>query len=117
MSGSVAGMLYEASQFVPAFHLEDVYVTGMLRSKYNELAKAKTVADTKQVVRLEVKGSLGFSATKRQTSHMCLFARTITSHHHSTNEIKSIYEAVQQVGNIGKCKQVKKKSQRTYAIN
>ena len=103
MSGRVAGMLYEASQFVPAFHLEDVYVTGMLRSKYNELAAiAKTMAGP--AVSLDVKGNLDFSNVKRQTSNTCLFARTITSHHHSPNEIKSIYKAVQQVGNSDKCK-------------
>ena len=116
MSGSVAGMLFEASRFVPAFHLEDAYVTGLLRTKYNELAKAKAAAGTK-AVSLQVKDDLGFSIVKRDAFNPCLFARTITSHHHSPEEIMSIYKAVKQVGNSEKCKRIKKKSLRTYPID
>jgi len=116
MSGSVAGMLFEASRFVPAFHLEDAYVTGLLRSKYNELAKAKTAESTKPV-NLQVKDDLKFSIVKRDPFNTCIFARTITSHHHSPEEIQSIYKAVQKVGNSEKCKRLKKKSLRTYPID
>merc|ERR1712168_223969 len=44
MAASVARLLYEASLFVPALHLEDAYITGLLRTKHNQLAVAKAPA-------------------------------------------------------------------------
>ena len=62
MSGSVAGMLYQASHSVPALHLEDAYITGILRTKFNELSKAR---EDNPPVSLQVKDDLKFSLVKR----------------------------------------------------
>ena len=36
MSKSTADILYRVAMTVPAFHMEDVYITGMLSSTYNQ---------------------------------------------------------------------------------
>jgi len=114
MSGSVAGMLYQASHSVPALHLEDAYITGILRTKFNELSKAR---EDNPPVSLQVKDDLKFSLVKRETSNGCIFARTITSHHHDPSELGTIYRLVQQVKDSEKCKQIRNKKLRTYPLD
>jgi len=116
MAGSVASLLYEASRFVPILHLEDAYITGLLRTKHNQLAVAKASADAKPVS-LEVKDDLRFSLAKREESNPCLFARTISSHHHNPDKLQSIYRAVQSVANSEKCKLIKPKNLRAYPLD
>ena len=55
-------MLYQASHSVPALHLEDAYITGILRTKFNELSKAR---EDNPPVSLQVKDDLKFSLVKR----------------------------------------------------
>jgi len=74
MARSTAVALYKAALDTPLFHLEDIYITGILARK----AKIKP-AD-----------NIGFAYTKRKLNS-CLFKQTISTHHVKHVEMKAIY--------------------------
>lgn len=96
MSRSVAATLYEAAlQPTPVFHMEDIYITGILS----------------QISGIRPQDHVGFSYIKRRAT-ACLYAQTISSHHLSIEEMKEMHDKVRETK--GKCAPIKKKFLRTY---
>lgn len=112
MSAAAAGMLYQVSHLVPMFHMEDIYVTGFLRTKVNEGAKVSDQAK----VSLQVTDDLRFSLVKVKDDP-CIHSKVITSHHYQPDKLKSIYSNVKSLKE-GSCpSKVKPKSLRPYPID
>lgn len=76
MSRRTADALLSMSELVPLFHLEDIYVTGMLS----------------QAANIRPKDHLGFSYLKRKLDP-CLYSQVVSSHHLSPEEMKKMYLA------------------------
>jgi len=95
MSKSTALTLYEASIETPIFHMEDIYVTGILAQKSG----------------IRPQDNVGFSYLKRRAT-TCLYAQTISSHHLTIREMHQMHEKVK--AKQGKCAPIKKKYLRTY---
>ena len=96
MSRSTASTLFDAALVTPVFHLEDIYVTGLLS----------------EAAGIRPKDHIGFSYVKRSTANACLYAQTISSHHLTISEMKDIYPKVMQKGT--KCAPIKRKYLRNY---
>lgn len=97
MSRSTALTLYEASMKIFLFHLEDIYVTGILSEQ----------------VSIRPEDHVGFSFIKRKMS-VCLFSQTIASHYMSMPEITEIYKKLNDPNEIKICPTLKPKQLRTY---
>ena len=95
MSKSTALTLYEASIDTPIFHMEDIYVTGILAQKSG----------------IRPQDNVGFSYLKRRATP-CLYAQTISSHHLTIREMHQMHDKVK--AKQGKCAPIKKKFLRTY---
>ena len=95
MSKSTALTLYEAALETSIFHMEDIYVTGILA----------------QASGIRPQDNVGFSYVKRRTT-ACLYAQTISSHHLTIREMNEMYEKVK--AKEGKCAPIKKKFLRSY---
>ena len=113
LSGSVAQLLYKTALLVPAFHLEDIYLTGILRSKFNELSVAKTPKGETPLV-LYTKDDLKFSLT-RTKEDPCIYSNIISSHHFNPTKLKSMYERIQSLDKP--CPAIKPKHLRSYPID
>ena len=94
MSNSVARKLFEVAMITPMFHLEDIYVTGIL-------AKAAGVRPEDHVT---------FSYLKRTLSR-CLYSQIVSSHHLSHLEMMNM---AKQLMKDQKCKRLRKKQIRPY---
>ena len=70
--------LYKEALVTPVFHLEDIYITGILARK----ASIRPV------------DNIGFSFTRRKFNS-CLFLQTITTHQIKHNEMLAIYTKLQ----------------------
>jgi beta-1,3-galactosyltransferase 1 len=95
MSKSTASTLYEAALETSVFHLEDIFVTGILS----------------QVAGIRPQDHYGFSYVKRRSTP-CLYAQTISSHHLSMTEMRDMFNKVKDKGD--KCAPIKKKYLRSY---
>jgi beta-1,3-galactosyltransferase 1 len=95
MSRSMAQILLEASSEVPIFHLEDIYVTGLLS----------------QYVSMRPEDHRGFSYLKSRLN-ACLYSQIVSSHHLSEKEMLSMANQVERVKG---CKVLKKEHLRRYA--
>lgn len=78
ISGDIVGPLFHATLTTDFFWLEDIYVTGICRSKI----KADVVQDW------------GFTYTKRRV-HGCAYKSAITGHENTPQEIKKIWNDLQ----------------------
>jgi len=95
MSRSITSTLYEAALETPVFHMEDIFITGILA----------------QSIGVRPEDNVGFSYIKRRATP-CLYVQTISSHHLSMGEMKDMYKKVNE--KQGKCTPLKKKFLRTY---
>lgn len=95
MSQSVASTLYEAALQTSVFHMEDIYITGILS----------------QASGIRPQDHVGFSYIKRRSTP-CLYAQIISSHHLSTTEMIEMHQKVKE--KQGKCAPIRKKFLRTY---
>ena len=96
MSRITAGKLFNASLDTPLFHLEDIFITGILSSK----AKIKPV------------DNIGFSYTRRKLNS-CLFRQTVSTHGVKLVEMKAIYDKL-HTSQDQSCPLIKSKLLRTY---
>lgn len=96
MSRDTAVKLFEASLNTPLFHLEDIYITGMLSNK----TKIKPV------------DNIGFSYVRRKLNS-CLFKQSISTHGVKLEEMKAIYDKLQS-SKQQECPLIKPKLLRTY---
>jgi len=95
MSRSITAKLYEAALKTPVFHMEDIFITGILA----------------QSVGIRPEDNVGFSYVKRKATP-CLYVQIISSHHLAMDEMKDMHGKVMQ--KQGKCTPIKKKFLRTY---
>ena len=95
MSHSITSKLYEAALEIPVFHIEDVFVTGILA----------------QSIGVRPEDNVGFSPIKRRATP-CLYAQIISSHHLSMIEMKDMYKNVKK--KQGKCAPLTKKFLQTH---
>ena len=133
MSYSSAVILYKMSLMVPAFHLEDVYITGILPAKVAELA-AKQVKLLRASNTTKTKSSL-FSIDSDKNIHPvvlkpqddyrfsfflarddpCVYHQIISSHHLSMKHIRAMHEKLTKVRlKPDQCKKLKPKELRPY---
>lgn len=97
MSRSMAQILFEASSEVPVFHLEDIYMTGLLA----------------EAVGVRPEDHRGFSYLKTRLD-ACLYSQIFSSHHLSASEMVDMADQVEKVGD---CATLKKEHLRRYAPN
>lgn len=132
MSYSAAMILFKVSLTVPAFHLEDVYITGILPSKLSELAakearnkdqntdSSKTSSslspsDPKDLVVVKPKDDYRFSFFPAKDDP-CVYHKIISSHHISMKQIRTMYAKVLKVRLKPKeCPVLKPKQLRPYS--
>lgn len=95
MSRSAASVLYDVAMYTPAFHLEDIFITGILA----------------EAAGIKPQDHVGFSYVKRR-ANTCLYAQTISSHHLTGNEMRDMYAKV-SAKNL-KCVHIKTKFLRNY---
>ena len=95
MSRSITSKLYEAALETQVFHMEDVFITGILA----------------QSIGVRPEDNVGFSYIERLATS-CLYDQTISSHHLSLSEMKDMYKKVKE--KQSKCAPHKKKFLRTY---
>ena len=95
MSRSITSKLYEAALETPAFHMEDVFITGILA----------------QSIGVRPEDDVRFSYIERLATP-CFYEQTISSHHLSINEMKDMYKKVKE--KQSKCAPNEKKFLRTY---
>ena len=95
MSRSITSKLYEAALETPVFHMEDVFITGILA----------------QSIGVRPEDDVRFSYIERLATP-CLYEQTISSHHLSINEMKDMYKKVKE--KQSKCAPNEKKFLRTY---
>lgn len=74
MQKSVVSKLFKASLDTPVFHLEDIYITGVLARK----------------VGIRPVDNIGFSYTRRKLNS-CLFKQTVSTHRVKLPEMKAIH--------------------------
>ena len=96
MSHSITSKLYEAAVETPVFHMEDVFITGILA----------------QSIGVRPEDNVGFSYIERLAT-ACFYEQTITSHHLSVVEMKDMYKRVRE--KQSKCAPHKKKFLQTYS--
>ena len=105
MSNTTAHMLYATAMLVPAFHLEDVYITGILPSTYNRLLNQKNV-------NVEIRPSIFYNTDNRNHEKeihpihderfnigkiefdACLYDNLISSHGLNPEEILHIHNLI-----------------------
>ncbi len=96
LSRHTAELLLKAALDTPIFHLEDVYITGILARK----------------IGVRPEDHLGFSFVKRPFS-TCLYAQTISSHHLTPEEMTLVADKLRKMA-PDKCKPIKKRLLRGY---
>ena len=96
MAKTTVAKLYNASLNTPLFHLEDIFVTGMLSAK----------------VRVRPVDNIGFSYIRRKLNS-CLFKQSISTHKVKLTEMKAIYDKLQTSKNQD-CPKLKSRLLRDY---
>ena len=96
MSRRTADALLSIAETVPLFHLEDIYITGMLS----------------QAAKIRPKDHLGFSYLKRKLDP-CLYSQIVSSHHLNAKEMEKIYLTSVTKKKAG-CRAYNKKRLRSY---
>ena len=133
MSYSSAVILYKMSLMVPAFHLEDVYITGILPAKVAELAakqvkllRASNATKTKSsLVSIDSDKNIHPVVLKPQDDYRfsfflakddpCVYHQIISSHHLSMKHIRAMHEKLTKVRlKPDQCKKLKPKELRPY---
>ena len=136
MSNSAAKILFQMALTVPAFHLEDVYITGILPSKVATLtAKELSIPQSTpsssnsnfmklissnsknlaQPVVIRPKDDYRFSFFTAK-SDPCVYHKIISSHHLSMQQIRTMYGKVLKVRlKPEECPKLKQKELRPYS--
>ncbi len=81
MSGKIVPALFENALQVPLFHLEDIFITGMVARK------TKIVPENYNL----------FSYLKQPLDNPCLYRKIITSHGLTPSEMKTVWQRVNNV--------------------
>lgn len=97
MDRLTARKLFQSSFNIPIFHLEDIYITGILAAK----------------ARIKPEDNIYFSYVKRKMKNACLFDQTITSHRVNPKEINLIHENLSNL-NRSTCGKVRTRSLREH---
>lgn len=111
MSNTTAAILYRTSMMIPAFHLEDVHLTGMLPSAYNQLLyqineeslvpssvfQDKALSTQEKEVHPHNDGRFNIYNIEKDP---CLYANLISSHELDIQEIHDIHEKVTKLRKI-----------------
>jgi len=97
MHRGTAFKLLSAATTTPVFHLEDIYITGILSRKVN----------------IRPLDNIGFSYSRRQMNS-CLFRQSITTHRVKHGEMAAIYNKVKDTRNTKKCPILKSRLIRGY---
>jgi len=96
MAKTTVAKLYNASLDTPMFHLEDIFVTGMLSAR----------------VRIRPVDNIGFSYVRRKLNS-CLFKQSISTHKVKLIEMKAIYDKLLTSKNQ-ECPKLKSRLLRDY---
>jgi len=96
MSRSTLASLYRTSLDMPLFHLEDIYISGILARKAG----------------IRPQDNIGFSYIRRKLNS-CLFRQTVSTHHVKHAEMLAIYQKLQSTRNT-KCVPIRAKLLREY---
>lgn len=96
MSRQVVAKLYQAALDTSLFHLEDIYLTGIL-------ARKAGIRPTDHV---------GFSYIRRKLNS-CLFRQTVSTHHVKHAEMRAIYQKIDTSRDV-KCLPIRSKLLREY---
>ena len=99
MSSSTALILFKMSLTIPAFHLEDVYISGILPSKVSELTAGRldllpSEGSNKIVIKPKDDYRFSFFQAKYDA---CIYNNIISSHHLSMEEIQTMYQKVVKI--------------------
>lgn len=96
MQRTTVNALFGASLDIPLFHLEDIYITGILARRAG----------------IRPLDNIGFSYIRRKLNS-CLFRSTISTHHVKHAEMRAIYQKLQSSKNT-KCLPIRAKLLREY---
>ena len=97
MGKGAAKALFEAALTEPVFHLEDIYVTGVLARK----------------AKVRPKDDYGFTYLKRNVANACLYWQTVSSHHLTAKEMYQVSENLMALQGK-KCKKLSNLRRRPY---
>ena len=100
LSLSAARLLLEAALETPVFHLEDIYVTGILARE----------------VGIRPRDHPGFSYVRR-APNACLYAQSVSSHHLTPQQMTAVADmmvALEADGGQKKCRPLKRSQRRPY---
>ena len=118
MSSSTALILFKMALTVPAFHLEDVYITGILPTKVSEFAATRldllpATGSNKIVIKPKDDYRFSFFLAKNDA---CIYNKIISSHHLTMNEVRTMYQKVLNVRSKPEdCPKLKPKQLRPYS--
>lgn len=96
MSRAALAAVYRASLDTPLFHLEDIYVTGILARQSG----------------IRPQDHIGFSYIRRKLNS-CLFRQTVSTHHVKHAEMRAIYSKLES-SRTTKCLPIRSKLLREY---
>lgn len=96
MHRNTISKLYKASLDTPIFHLEDIYITGVLSRK----------------VQIRPQDNIGFSYVRRKLNS-CLFKQTVTTHHVKHAEMRAIYNKLKSSQKV-QCAPIRARLLREY---
>ena len=82
--------LFKASLDTPVFHLEDIYITGVLARKVKSSFPKHTHMLVPCQVGIRPVDNIGFSYTRRKLNS-CLFKQTVSTHRVKLPEMKAIH--------------------------
>ena len=116
MASSTALILFKMALTVPAFHLEDVYITGILPAKLSEFSAAsQPLPHSAGSVVIQPKDDYRFSFFQAK-SDPCVYHQIISSHHLSMKEIRDMYQKLLKVKlKPESCPKMKPKQLRLYS--
>ena len=96
MHRNTISKLYKASLDTPIFHLEDIYITGVLSRK----------------VLIKPVDNIGFSYVRRKLNS-CLFKQTVTTHHVKHAEMRAIHNKLKSSSKV-QCAPIRARLLREY---
>ena len=135
MSYSSAVILYKMSLTVPAFHLEDVYITGMLPAKVAQVSAKQASLLRASSSNVSMKDASLVSIDSSKNIHPvvikpeddyrfsfflakgdpCVYHQIISSHHLSMKQIRSMHEKLMKVRlKPEQCQKLKPRELRPY---
>jgi len=100
MHRETAKLLYTTALVTPLFHMEDVYLTGILTRKLG----------------IKPQDNIGFSYLKRNIKNACLINQIVTAHQVTPEEMVKVHKSLKS-NKIKKCPPLKAKALRSHGPN